>query len=325
MASYDCLRCGYSTNLKANFKKHLKRKVLCKPSIKDVPIKYMIEFYKLYEYFNKNNTDTNIIANNSTKKYKCKYCNRSFSTAPSRSRHQLHYCKERDNILDNLRMKNLIDMLGAEVKGYMEENQIGTIDIDSIYNNHGQMAGNNINNTMNNNQINNIDNSKKIDIHNYGEEDLSHITDHDYKEMLKDPFSALSKLINAIHFNDLKPENQNLRIPNIKNPFVETFKDGEWVVGNQYKLLCKIYNIKKEILHQAFLRVEDQLDEKTKELYYEFRRVSEQDLFTVQSQITDIKATIISGTRHKPPLPSRHALRQTCCPSSNKNILKDIG
>ena len=83
MALYDCLRCGYSTNLKANFKKHLKRKVLCKPSIKDVPIKYMIEFYKLYEYFNKNNTDTNIIANNSTKKYKCKYCNRSFSTAPS--------------------------------------------------------------------------------------------------------------------------------------------------------------------------------------------------------------------------------------------------
>ena len=143
--------------------------------------------------------------------------------------------------------------------------------------------------------------------------------------MLKDPFSALSKLINAIHFNDLKPENQNLRIPNIKNPFVETFKDCEWVVGNQYKLLCKIYNITKEILHQAFLRVEDQLDEKTKELYYEFRRVSEQDLFTVQSQITDIKATIISGTRHKPPLPSRHALRQTCCPSSNKNILKDIG
>ena len=70
------------------------------------------------------------------------------------------------------------------------------------------MAGNNINNTMNNNQINNIDNSKKIDIHNYGEEDLSHITDHDYKEMLKDPFSALSKLINAIHFNDLKPENK---------------------------------------------------------------------------------------------------------------------
>ena len=29
--------------------------------------------------------------------------------------------------------------------------------------------------------------------------------------------------------------------------------------------------VKKEILHQAFLRIQNQLDEKTKQLYYEYR------------------------------------------------------
>ena len=306
---FTCLRCGYVTNLKANLKKHLKRKTICKPILQDISINQIL-------------LHNNII---SCKKYICRYCNKELGSKQSKSRHENHFCKHKSLVTNQMLMENLANQLGPQVKNILEETKIGTIDIESIYNNYnnnGQMAGNDIN-TLNN-QVNNIDNSKKIDIHNYGEEDLSHITDTDYKEMLKDPFSALSKLINAIHFNDLKPENQNLRIPNIKNPFVETFKDGEWVVGNQYKLLCKIYNIKKEILHQAFLRVEDQLDEKTKELYYEFRRVSEQDLFTVQSQITDIKAAIISGTRHKPPVPSRRALRQTCCPSRNKNLLKDI-
>lgn len=317
--TYECLRCGYSTNLKANFKKHLKRKVMCPPKIKNVTIKHVIKHYGLNKYINKNNmgSSKNKIAIENVLNHKCKFCKKIFKSAPSKSRHQLYYCKKKDTLMDKERMQNLVTKLSLQVKELMEETNLGTIDMASMYNN--KQIANRINNNQqinmqhNNNQmINNIDNSKNVNIHNYGDEDISHITDQQYKDMLENPYSALSKLMNAIHFNDEKPENQNMRIPNIKQPFAEVFKDGEWVVSNQYKLLCKAYSVKKEILHQAFLRIQNQLDEKTKQLYYEYRKAAEDDLFTVQSQLTDLKAAIISGTRHKEPVPSRYALRQTC-------------
>jgi hypothetical protein len=331
-SSYLCIRCGYNTPYKCNLMKHLNRKNICKSKLKDVTKTEILIYNDITPNIPPNitpNITPNINTNITTKTIRCKYCKRIFNTRQSKSRHELYYCKEKPEFEENKTlMKNLVDKLSLQVKELMEEKNLGTIDLSSMYGT--KQIANEINNTQqintqNNQMVNNIDNSKQVNINNYGEEDISHITDLQFKEMLEDPFSAMSSLINAIHFNDLKPENQNLRIPNIKQPFIEIFKDGEWVVGNQYKLLCKIYTVKREILHQAFLRIENQLDEKTKQLYYEFRRVTECDLFTVQSQLTDIKAVIISGTRHKPPVPSRQALRQTCCPpGSNKNLLKDI-
>lgn len=321
ISSYLCIRCGYNTPYKCNLVKHLNRKNICKSKLKDVTKSDIL-------IYNDINLSTNIIDTKTTNTIQCKYCERIFNTRQSKSRHELYYCKKKPEFEENKTlMKNLVDKLSLQVKELMEEKNLGTIDLSSMYgtNQFANEITNQQINTQNNQMVNNIDNSKKVNINNYGEEDISHITDQQFKEMLEDPFSAMSRLINAIHFNDLKPENQNMRIPNIKQPFIEIFKDGEWVVGNQYKLLCKIYTVKREILHQAFLRIENQLDEKTKQLYYEFRRVTEGDLFTVQSQLTDIKATIISGTRHKPPVPSRQALRQTCCPpGSSKHILNDI-
>jgi hypothetical protein len=313
-----CDRCHYETEWRGNFKTHLTRKYPCPSKYSNIPRK---DILLRYEFITSNteehdiNTLEHCALNNM---FKCKYCPQTFKHMSSRGRHEKYRCSVKNQIIEKKQcMDNLTNKLLPQIKNILEENNIGTIDLS----NHELNL--NVNN-VNQQQINNIDNSKKVNINNYGEEDLSHITDQQFKEMLEDPFSAMSRLINAIHFNDSKPENQNLCIPNIKYPFIEIFKDGEWVISNQYKLLCKIYTIKKEILHNAFLRIEHQLDEKTKKLYYEFRRVSEGDLFTVQSQLTDIKAAIISGTRHKAPVPSRHALRQTCFNKCNKKLLNDI-
>jgi hypothetical protein len=254
-------------------------------------------------------------------RYMCEYCNKTYKTNQTKLRHQKYKCNQKqlmdDDKLTEVRMQTLINSLRKEIKVLLSETNnhgmIGTIDAST-------------NQTTNNtNQlINNVNNSKNLQINNYGKEDLSHITDDTYKDILKHPYSAMSKLMNEIHFNDDKPENQNLRIPNIKNPFAETFVDGEWVVSNQYKLLCKAYSLKKEILHQAFLRIKDQLDLKTQRLYYEFKEAIDGDMFVFQSQLKDIKATIISGTRHKPPLPSRHELVEKHNKELEKLLQNDI-
>ena len=38
MVTYNCERCGYSSNNKSYFKKHLLRKIPCQAIIKDIPV-----------------------------------------------------------------------------------------------------------------------------------------------------------------------------------------------------------------------------------------------------------------------------------------------
>ena len=325
---FICKRCHYSTHKQYNLRKHLKRKTICEPEYSSVSRDILLD------NLNSNTRDyTSNQITNIEQTFKCKYCDNNYKSQSSKYRHQRN-CKHKDEYENNKRTEHLIIKLHAQVKELMEEKNLGTIDtIDLSTNTGNNIAGNDINqnntqNTQNNQQINIdnsiTDNSKKVHINNYGDEDISHITDKEFKEMIKDPYNAMTRLINAIHFNDSKPENKNLRIPNIKNPFIECFKDGVWYYGNQYKVLCKAYTIKKNILHEAFLRIEHQLDEKTKKIYREYKKAADSDLFTVQSQLTDIKAAIISGTRKKTPNTSRHALRQTCCPETQIKQLLDI-
>ena len=311
---YVCERCHYTTDRTSNLRNHLKRRTTCNAIYSNLSQDTL-----LFNMTNKIRTYNQQVMN-PTNNFACEYCKKTYKFRQSKYRHQQTCDNKQDFEIKEERMENLVDKLRVQVKELMEEKQLGTVCVptndnkqiaNEIYNNTTNQNTNNQN--TNNQQINNIDNSKKLQINNYGNENLSHITDDKYKEILKNPYSAMSKLMNEIHFNDEQPENQNLRIPNIKNPFAETFVDGEWVVSSQYKLLCKAYSLKKKILHQAFLRIKNQLDTKTQQLYYEFKEAADGDMFVFQSQLRDIKAAIISGTRHKPPLPSRHALQQSCC------------
>ena len=45
MVKYLCERCGYSTEYKGHFKKHLLRKNTCKANLEDIPINILREKY----------------------------------------------------------------------------------------------------------------------------------------------------------------------------------------------------------------------------------------------------------------------------------------
>ena len=49
---YYCSRCGYNNKLKSNLKRHLNRKIPCKPLVGDISIK---EIYKKYFKIDNNN------------------------------------------------------------------------------------------------------------------------------------------------------------------------------------------------------------------------------------------------------------------------------
>jgi hypothetical protein len=170
------------------------------------------------------------------------------------------------------------------------------------------------NNTQNNNTQHNtqINNNQRVKINNYGEEDLSYITNERYKELICDPRNSVPELIDDIHFHLLHPENGNVRITNKKLPYIEIYKDNKWVTKNQYKTICNMYMTRSNFLHNVYKKIEDQLTVKEREEYLYYKRNIETSLFTFKNILVDLKSNIISGTRnnkHMEELQQKEILR----------------
>ena len=74
------------------------------------------------------------------------------------------------------------------------------------------------------NTTNTNTNTNNIKINSYGQEDLSHITDAFKTSLLSGPYGAIPKLIEAIHFNNNKPENKNVILPNLNKNILKIKK-----------------------------------------------------------------------------------------------------
>jgi len=319
---YICRRCHYTSKRCYNLKLHLSSKKNCKPiycnksrSIQlhelGGPIKQAI--------LDKQHTDINNTI--------CKYCNKQFKTATSRYRHQNNYCKKKQlcNVIENIDLgdenisadKKLIMELTQKVNTLMNQmfNESDNYDINSNNSNNNNANNNILNDTSTNildqstnkSISNNINNSTNhVQINQFGQEDITYITPKRFKEILSNPYTSVPELINEIHFNNQQPQNHNLRIPNKKQPLVEYFKNNRWNMCNQYKFLCKFYRSVRKLLDEAFSKYRELLDKEIINAYEEYKRNADGDLFTFKSQIGEIKATIISGTRkggsgnHKP-------------------------
>ena len=79
--------------------------------------------------------------------------------------------------------------------------------------------------TQNNNTYNNtINTTNNIVLNSYGYEDLTHITDKILTNLIKGPNMMISELAKLIHFNDAKPENMNVFIPNKRDKYVQIYR-----------------------------------------------------------------------------------------------------
>ena len=84
--SYHCDRCGYSTNDKSNFMKHLNKKYICEPLLNEIDIKELIKKATFKE------EDPNKI-------YECYTCNAKFRSRQGRYKHS-KTCKDINKVGD---------------------------------------------------------------------------------------------------------------------------------------------------------------------------------------------------------------------------------
>jgi hypothetical protein len=170
----------------------------------------------------------------------CKYCDKKVQTKSSLNRH-FKICKLKPITLSDL------PSIESSIKNKINEQLL------TVNNNYSKVINNTVNNTQN---IQNIIVMDKINLREFGKEDLDHITDEVMNKVIKYPQAGILNLIREIHFNDTMPQNQNINILSKKEQFIEIFNGKEWKKQDKKTAIQNIITSKKDIM-------DDYVEEKT--------------------------------------------------------------
>lgn len=263
MVNYNCQRCGYNTNRKSAFKKHLLRKNLCESKLNEIT-RYVLLCTNGFEEIAKTYKDTAKtppkVRQNTPKlaeniSYICENCNRNFTRKDSLKKHLNGRCKKKNKQTDIEILKNLleekdklINNLLQEIKNDKKENKKLIEQLIKLSNNTG------------NNNNNNINSHNKIIINAYGCENIEYITEKVLKKLVNKPGTAIPNLLKMIHFNDKYPENKNLKVTNIHDPYIKVHDGDAWKLKNKGDIIEDIIINKRDILDGAV--VDQEQDQK---------------------------------------------------------------
>jgi len=258
MPTYICELCNYSSKIKTQLERHTKTK---KHRLKTFDIPEEIVIYGgIYKKTPKDPKKTpkdpkktikdKIIFEEKKKNFFCEYCNSEFSTFAHQRRHENHTCK-----------KNYTKIL------YDKDNEIKDLKNEKkeIYKKIDTLLGK-VGNTTN------IQNT--IHINNYGQEDLSHISSSMLDNLLRIPYHMIPKMIAEVHFNDEKPENKNIIIPNKKDNFVKIFKNNKWIYQDKDSAIDRLVDEKYTVIDNHYDQVEHQenIGQHVKTNYLQFKK-----------------------------------------------------
>jgi len=253
MTKYDCDKCYKNFDNKIDYIRHINKK-------KDCTIKndYFTcdKCYKQFIYKshydrhidNKFSCSNNeIIHDKGLKKFQCMKCYKWYATKRSLRTHQYESCKLYEN------KNNMIEIIDNLKKELEKKNKII----------------NNINNysTINTSVVNNTN----IIINAYGKEDLSYITDNDYKSLFNKCNSAIPLLIDLIHYNEKHTENANVYISNMKSQYAYIYDGTKWILKNKDELIDDIYDNKCVILLEKYDDLKNILNDLTVRHFEYFR------------------------------------------------------
>ena len=254
MEVYDCKCCSFVTDIKFNFKRHLKsNKHISKTKLQ------IDNENKL-----KNIVSTQVIFN-------CEYCNKVFTMKNSMIRHMNERCKENKD----KDLTKLVKLMNKERKE--DKEQIANLQkqIDKL----SSKLQININTT-------NIQNNFILS---YKDTDTSHLTDKDYESAINKVNNSIKYLIEKIHFNPEKPENMNIFIPNLKNKYLMLFENGSWQTKSRKDEIDTLKMRKEGLLNEWFQANKDN-DPKLKKLFE--RYINNADKDNSDNCIDDINKTI---------------------------------
>lgn len=292
MVNYICQRCGYKTFNKSYFKKHLTRKNICKAKLKEITRSELL----IKHGFNELTQSKPKVSQKSAKSkpkvshpvsqnglLKCKFCGKIYKHKQSKWKHE-QKCKAKINKNENDKLKKLLSQKDNLINQIIQDNKEKNDIINQLI----------IELSKNSKTVNNTNSHNKtlnIIINNYGEENIDYITEKTIKKLIDKPGSAIQKLLKLIHFNEKYPENQNLKITNIHDPYIHIYDNGDWKIKKKGKVIDDIITNKFELI-DINLDSEEELLEKKKKLEEKINN-REKDKFI----INEVTETIINQSK----------------------------
>jgi hypothetical protein len=219
MIEYKCPRCMFKTSRVDNFRKHLRREKPCD----DV------------QACNKTQHEIECELDDNLQQVCCKRCHKAYANHRFLAMH-MKYC----------------DMLDC---GENEEihDKTPTIDNTTTTNN---TNCHNVTTTTTNTNCNNVTNNNihhhyhHVAINNFGEEDVSYITDDVMMNCVNT--MKVAGLIDRIYFDKNHPENHTIRLESEKKGHVGLHKNGHWIVSDMNSSIDNIIETQNEHLNRFF-------------------------------------------------------------------------
>ena len=180
----------------------------------------------------------------------CDYCEKEFTLFANKRRHEIHRCKHR---YDDMSYKKLF--IESKVKMEKDKKEFKK-QIEILLNKVGDTT---INNTQN------------IQLNSYGNETMDHITDTMKTQFLKMPYGMIPKMIEAVHFNNDKPENKNIVFTNKKDNRIKVYSDDKWIYKDKDDIIHDLIDGKYFILDNHYNSVFENMNISSKSSYEKFR------------------------------------------------------
>ena len=288
MVFYNCPRCGFCTELRANMSRHLARKFNCQPLLENISISECFQTVlngkckndfemtsKMakndFEMTQKSRNDFEMTSNDfemTSKKFSCIYCKKLFTRKNNLNNHVKKICKKRHKIDEN----KIIENLKTENE-ILKNNKTTTIQNNSITNNN-----NNNNNT--------------IIINAFGKENLAYINKEYIHGLISEgPYGSIRKLIKYIHFNPDHKENHNIKIPNKRDKYAMVYDGNMWQVRNKKNMITTIAD-------HAYGVIAEHCDDITSKKYDRFRDDFESDESRYMKRLAeDTELIILNGQK----------------------------
>jgi hypothetical protein len=173
----------------------------------------------------------------------CKYCNKSYKHIQSRWKHE-QKCKVKSNNDEIMELKKKLK------------------DIEDKINNTHQ--GSTITNSNNTNTLNNKGTINNNYIIAFGKEEINNIlTEKEKIRILNARYKSLEESIKAIHFNDNRPEYQNIVITNMRDNLVHIFDGNKFVSQAKHGTINQLIDNHMESIEESLDNSRERLNPKT--------------------------------------------------------------
>jgi len=208
---------------------------------------------------------------NETDTFICNFCQKTFTMNKNLKRHLKSRCKvkiENEKQKEKIFMKLLekVETMETEIKELKHENFRLQTQPNTINN-----TTNNMNMINSHNQITN-NNTVNIQLVAFGQEDRENLSNMELFKIIKKGFKSVPEFVKVLHFDENKPENHNIFIPNMRDGYVMIFDGEKWNLVDRIDTIENLFDDGRNFLADKKKELKELLNDKNKRVLIKFDR-----------------------------------------------------